>query len=333
LVPDSFQAGFVILKAGDSKNRNGGRLPIPEALAEGLAEWLANKPAGLRIFDGFAIAQKSGIVCTSAFSRNLKKDMAQARKVWLAQGGTKESDFLQYKDSAGQYADFHSMRVSAITWAVADGANPKLVQALARHSTITLTMDRYCKAPKGGELVEISNGLGEKLMGASNREGFIRPPICQNYVQTGDNQKIRLISNETIPAKVDPSKTARKQAFCGVLSRKKEKGPPGFEPGYNGFANRCLDSVNPIADKDLREGTTPIWPSICQTPPLGQPHSKDLQEVIEAWDTLPDAIKAGILAMVAASKPVELPPLEAVAVSRLNTWPRKTGANPKRIRR
>ncbi|RLS97735.1 MAG: site-specific integrase, partial [Planctomycetota bacterium] len=237
LCPDAFQSGFVTLKAVDSKNRNGGRLPIPEALAPGLAEWLATKPAGRRLFDGYAIAQKSGIVCTSAFSRNLKKDMAQARKLWLTQGGAKESDFLQYKDSGGQYADFHAMRVSAITWAVADGANPKLVQALARHSTITLTMDRYCKAPKAAELVGISNGLGEKLMSASAREVSVWPSICQNFVQTGDNQKIRLISNETIPAKVDPSKTARKQAFGGVLSRKKEEGPPGFEPGNNGFAN------------------------------------------------------------------------------------------------
>ena len=43
------------------------------------------------------------------------------------------------------------------------GANPKTVQAFARHSTITLTMDRYCKAPKVEELVGISNWLGEKL--------------------------------------------------------------------------------------------------------------------------------------------------------------------------
>ena len=234
LVPDSFQAGFVTLKAGDSKNRNGGRLPIPEALAPGLAEWLATKPAGRRLFDGFGKVLKSGIVGTAAFSRNLKKDMAQARKVWLAQGGSKESDFLQYKDSAGQFADFHSMRVSAITWAVADGANPKLVQALARHSTITLTMDRYCKAPKAVELVGISNGLGEKLMGAINREDSVWPSICQNFVQTGDSQKTRLVANDTMPFNLDLLKTTREQANLAVLSRKRELRLERLDPSCNG---------------------------------------------------------------------------------------------------
>ena len=121
--------------------------------------------------------------------------------------------------------------------------------------------------------------------------------------------------------------SSRKQAFGGVLSRKEEEGPPGFEPGNHGFANRCLDSANTIGDKDLREGQKHIWPLICQTSSTG------LQDVIEAWDTLPEPIRAGILAMVAAFKPVVPPSLEAVPVSRLNTWPRKPGANSKRIRR
>lgn len=39
--------------------------------------------------------------------------------------------------------DFHSLRHQFITDLVASGANPKIAQTLARHSTITLTMDRY----------------------------------------------------------------------------------------------------------------------------------------------------------------------------------------------
>ena len=95
-----------------------------------------------------------------------------------------------------------------------------------------------------------------------------------------------------------------KQAFGGVLSRKKEEGPPGFEPGNNGFANRYLVSPKPIGDSDLG---TPGKPTVPSTVPLGKPSPGNLQEVIEAWDTLPDAIRAGILAMVAASKPIEPP--------------------------
>ena len=124
--------------------------------------------------------------------------------------------------------------------------------------------------------------------------------------------------------------SSRKQAFGGVLSRKEEEGPPGFEPGNNGFANRYLVSPNPIGDRDLG---TPGKPTVPSTVPLGKPSPGNLQEVVDAWATLSDAIKAGILAMVEASKPVVSPPLGAVLSNRLNTWPRKTGANSKRIRR
>ena len=123
--------------------------------------------------------------------------------------------------------------------------------------------------------------------------------------------------------------SSRKQAFGGVLSRKEEECPPGFEPGNNGFANRYLVSPNPIGDRDLG---TPGKPTVPSTVPLGKPSPGNLQEVVEAWDGLPDAIKAAVLALVAASIPVDPPPWGAVLSKRLNTWPRRPGANPKRIR-
>jgi integrase len=41
------------------------------------------------------------------------------------------------------YADFHSLRHSFLTLLARSGVHPKLSQALARHSTIMLTLDRY----------------------------------------------------------------------------------------------------------------------------------------------------------------------------------------------
>ena len=41
--------------------------------------------------------------------------------------------------------DFHCLRVSYVTNLVKSGANPKIVQTRARHSTIVLTMDLYAK--------------------------------------------------------------------------------------------------------------------------------------------------------------------------------------------
>ncbi len=48
------------------------------------------------------------------------------------------------KDNEEGVIDFHALRHSFITTLVRAGVDPRTVQALARHSTITLTMDRYC---------------------------------------------------------------------------------------------------------------------------------------------------------------------------------------------
>ena len=45
-----------------------------------------------------------------------------------------------------QVTDFHALRHTFITNLAQAGVHPKTAQALARHSTITLTMDRYTHA-------------------------------------------------------------------------------------------------------------------------------------------------------------------------------------------
>ncbi len=44
------------------------------------------------------------------------------------------------------------------------------------------------------------------------------------------------------------------------------------------------------------------------TPPAA-PLDPDLREVVDAWPTIPPAIRAGILAMIGASRPGDLRPL------------------------
>src|SRR5436190_14645975 len=80
----------------------------------------------------------------------LKADLERARADWIAIAGTPAeqekragSSFLLYQDADGRYADFHSFRHTFITRLVKAGVKPKDAQTLARHSTITLTMDRY----------------------------------------------------------------------------------------------------------------------------------------------------------------------------------------------
>ncbi len=50
---------------------------------------------------------------------------------------------IPYRDDTGRVADFHALRHTYITNLARGGVHPKVDQQLARHSTITLTMDRY----------------------------------------------------------------------------------------------------------------------------------------------------------------------------------------------
>jgi integrase len=54
-----------------------------------------------------------------------------------------KSEFLKVVDSAGRVVDFHGLRHTFISSLASGGVHPKIAQTLARHSSITLTMDRY----------------------------------------------------------------------------------------------------------------------------------------------------------------------------------------------
>jgi integrase len=59
-------------------------------------------------------------------------DPAQAARMLKADLKTANID---YKDSDGKYADFHSLRHTFITLLARSGVHPKTAQDLARHST------------------------------------------------------------------------------------------------------------------------------------------------------------------------------------------------------
>ncbi|MBN1808600.1 MAG: tyrosine-type recombinase/integrase [Planctomycetes bacterium] len=61
-----------------------------------------------------------------------------------------EAAGVPYADGAGKIADFHSLRHTFISNLVAGGVHPKVAQTLARHSSITLTMDHYTHVAIGG---------------------------------------------------------------------------------------------------------------------------------------------------------------------------------------
>ncbi len=79
----------------------------------------------------------------------IRKDLATARQAWLDEADSDEerqarelSGFLDYRTAEGQ-ADLHALRHTFVTNLANSDVHPKLAKELARHLTITLTMDRY----------------------------------------------------------------------------------------------------------------------------------------------------------------------------------------------
>ncbi len=62
------------------------------------------------------------------------------------------SHFLAYRNHAGLYADFHSIRRTFITNLCRADVLPKTAQTLARHSDIRLTMEVYTHVDRGEQV-------------------------------------------------------------------------------------------------------------------------------------------------------------------------------------
>jgi len=144
LAPESFDLGAdpptVTVQAAYSKHRRRDVQPIRRDLADILRPWLEAKGQGGPVFGDMP----------AKTARMMREDLAAARRTWIDEARSPEarkerqdSHFLAYRDSAGRVADFHALRHTYISRLVRSGANVKVAQELARHSTPMLTLGRY----------------------------------------------------------------------------------------------------------------------------------------------------------------------------------------------
>ena len=135
----------VTVAGGYTKNGEVAVQPLPPALADRVRAWIDAKrsaareaaaTAGALPIDGGAGFERAPLwpgrwALDGKAGAILRKDLAAAG--------------VDPGEPAAGVLDFHALRHTYITDVAATGANLKDVQHLARHSTITLTMDRYAK--------------------------------------------------------------------------------------------------------------------------------------------------------------------------------------------
>jgi hypothetical protein len=101
-----------------------------------------------------------------------------------------------------------------------------------------------------------------------------------------------------------------------------QEAPGGFEPPNNGFADTLPISPTAGQDSDLRHIKDRLPQSSPTTTVEPAPLPPDLTLIIDHWDSLPDPLKAGIVAMVQASLAA---PGITVNTANLRRSPRKGG--------
>jgi len=211
----------VTIAAAYAKNRRTDTLPLKPGTAGALAFHLAGKmptalafnmPNRFRIIDG------------------LKADLTAARAKWLESHKTQQerteaegTTFLSYVDERGRYADFHSLRHTFISNLAAGGVHPKTAQRLARHSTITLTMDRYTHLHRDDLAtalnvlpdltrtalpVEVATGTDDETTATANLLSLGLSPNRTIHRNSVESPAIKIATDEGTEQTVKPRKNA-----------------------------------------------------------------------------------------------------------------------------
>ncbi len=267
LTPESFDLDAdqptITVKAAYSKHRREDVQPIRADLAEALKAWLDGKPDGQPVF---ALPAKMSLA--------IRSDLRRAKARWIRETPDRkerrerrDSDFLNYVDSEGRYADFHSLRHSYVTALVKGNVAPRVAQSLARHSTITLTMDRYSHLATGDAakgLDALPNlGKPEPKQETAKAEGTTGRPVdmpespktlpfsyrsaCRNPVHPGSNPSHRFAPEGEAQPEMSGARKGRKinnldtglHVLAPVGTAGEGLRAQGLEPWTHGLKGRC----------------------------------------------------------------------------------------------
>ena len=180
----------VTIDAAYAKNRRRDTLPLRADMAEHLRNFLATKLPGTKVFPKLSNHNSAQMI---------KADLEAA-------GLPFELD--------GKYFDFHSLRHQFISGLAAVGIHPKTAQQLARHSTITLTMDNYTHVFRG-ELDKAVNALPDWHTPT--------PELARATGTVNQSAAVGLRPLAPVVAKASSRSKEKSSAFCLALSNEKEQ--------------------------------------------------------------------------------------------------------------
>lgn len=147
-----FEGKTLTLRGAFAKNRQDAILPLPEQIVNDLKTLTAGKHPDAPLFK-----------LTDKTANLIKSDLNGAKKFYASLGHTPaektqrmKDDFLAIETADGEI-DFHSLRHTFGSMLAEAGVHPKTAQTLMRHSTITLTLDRYSHTYREAETAAVNS--------------------------------------------------------------------------------------------------------------------------------------------------------------------------------
>jgi integrase len=255
LTPASFDLDAdpptVTVEAGYSKRRRQDVQPIRADLAGLLRPWLKTKRAGAPVFDlpdrPYAMGQR---------------DLAAAKAVWVKAGATPEeqaerqrSDFLEYLDSAGRYADLHSLRHTYVSTLANANVPIKVVQELARHSDPRLTLGVYTHARIHDLAGALQTLPGVKPADAPQQQAAAATGTDNATAQPADRQQDRQQFRQQSACETTPGDATRRARICET-SENRDSEETGPIPANVRFPAKGCDDLQQHATSEPDPGTS-----------------------------------------------------------------------------
>lgn len=244
----------VTLEAAYSKRRRRDVLPLHEELATKLREWFADRQ------EQQAAAKNANLwpgTWPEKAAKMLRADMKAARQAWIESvpEGSPErhqrelSDFLKYKVD-GKFCDFHALRHGFASSLAVAGVHPKIAQQLARHSTISLTMDTYSHLSMGDMTAGLGALPGLLSVTVPAPESFGCQMVARAPVDDSDIQLVpsltKLPSSTASESSQLPSEPTTNDSRCQLSVVTELDDPSNVEIDENGFLiRRSLVRIQP----------------------------------------------------------------------------------------
>jgi len=290
LTPESFRLDTapptIVCEAGHTKNGRRAEQPIADGLATALRPWLARRPADRPTFDAMPRVRTARMV-----------------RVDLDAAG------IPYRDGSGRVADFHSLRTTFITSVVSGGASVKTAQVLARHASPVLTIGRYAQVAIHDQRAalaslpdldapEPSTRAATGTDGQRIKEGFA-PPLphtgdVSGRFQTDADANVGKVGEVMVGRKENPE-----AGLCASGRVLTDRRRPDSNRGIADLQSVAHSHLTVEPGRHLRLSAKSLAPRV--------PHDmrrtpRDLAEVVDAWDRLPESVRAGVVALVRACK-------------------------------